>query len=115
MNATVDRWFDMLFPWHRSQLVERIGGEVARQCRADLWRQVSCHLGGMTAAEVRGYVRAYATEIVAVETDWALNRHRLGPAYRARVVESGIEQIVAMIVRDALRAAAPAEVRPLAA
>jgi hypothetical protein len=115
MNATVDRWFDVLFPWHRAQLAERVGGEVARQCRADLWRRVSRHLGGMSAAEVRGYVRAYATEIVAVEADWALHRHRLGPAYRPQVVESGIEQIVAMVVRDALRLAPQAEARPLAA
>jgi hypothetical protein len=117
MNATtVDRWFDLLFPWHRASLIERIGGEVARQCRADLWRQVCRHLGGMSAAEIRGYVRAHATEMVTVETDWALSRHRLGPAYRPRVAEAGIEQVVAMIGRAARRLAAPQiDARPLAA
>jgi hypothetical protein len=117
MNLTVERWLDLVFPWHRARLVERVGGEVARQCREDLWRRVYRHLSGMSAAEVRGYVRAYATEIVMAETEWALHRHRLGPAYRAAVIESGIEQIVAMVVRDALRLVPPAQtdVRPMAA
>jgi hypothetical protein len=116
MYLTVERWIDLLLPWHQTRLVERVGGEVARQCRDDLWRRVSRHLSGMSAAEVRGYARAHAIEIVAAETDWALHRHRLSANYRARVIESGIEQIVAMVVRDALRMA-PTEVdaRPIAA
>jgi hypothetical protein len=104
-----------LFPWRQARLAEQAGGEVARLCRADLWRRICWGVRGMSVAETRGYARAYAAGFIAAEVDQVLGRHALNPTLRARAMAWGVDQLVAMAVRDALGEAPPAEARPLAA
>jgi len=104
-----------VFPWYRSRLIEQAGGEVARECRAELWRQVRWQAECMSTPEIRGYARAYAAEFADAQVDDVLGRHFLRPALRLRVLISGIDQLVNMAVRDALSVEMSADVRPLAA
>jgi hypothetical protein len=107
--------FAFLFPWSKARLVEQVGGEVARECRAELWQRVRRQVAGMSVPELRGYVRAHAAGIAAIQVEQVLERRSLKPRLRARVLASGIEQLVSMAVRDALIEEVPLEARPLAA
>jgi hypothetical protein len=107
--------FAFLFPWHQTRLVEQVGGEAARECRADFWQCVAPRVVGMSVAEVRGYVRALAEGFIVGEVDQVLNRRRLNPTLRLRVVAAAVDQLINLAVRDALSDAASANVRPLAA
>jgi hypothetical protein len=104
-----------LLPWHRTRLVEQAGGEVARECRADLWQRVRRQVAGMSVPELRGYVRAHAAGIAAAQVEEVLTRRSMKPAFCVRVLASGVDQLVSMAVRDALTEESPAEARPLAA
>jgi hypothetical protein len=107
--------FAFLFPWHQTRLVEQVGGEVARECRGDFWRGVCPRVVGMGVAEVRGYVRALAEGFIVTEVDQVLERRRLSPALRPKVVASAVDQLINLAVRDSLSDVSPANVRPLAA
>ncbi len=105
----------LLFPWSRARLVEQAGGEVARECRAELWRRVRRQVASMSVPEIRGYVRAHAAGIAAVQVEAVLSRRALKPSLGTRVLASGVDQLVSMTVRDALIDESPAEARTLAA
>jgi hypothetical protein len=105
----------LLFPWVRARLVEQAGGEVARECHAELWQRVRRQVAGMSVPEIRGYVRAHAAGIVAGQVEEVVSRRSLRPALVTRVLASGIDQLVTMAVRDALIDESPAEARPMAA
>jgi hypothetical protein len=105
----------LLFPWSRARLIEQVGGEVARECRAELWNRVRRQVAGMSAPELRGYVRAHAAGVAAAQVEVVVERRSLKPGLRARVLASGIDQLVSMAVRDALIEESPLEARPLAA
>ncbi|MEN6449958.1 MAG: hypothetical protein ABFC96_05670 [Thermoguttaceae bacterium] len=91
-----------LFPWRRARTADQAGGEIARQCRADLWRRLRPVADGMSPAELRGYARAQATSLVEFEADRLLERHCLRTSMRDRVLAAGIDQVVTMAVRDVL-------------
>ena len=105
----------LLFPWSRARLVDQVGGEVARHCRAELWQRVHRQVAGMSVPEIRGYVRAHAVGIAAAQVDEVLSRRSLKPTLGPRVLASGINQLVSMTIRDALIGEPPAEAKPLAA
>ena len=105
--------FAFLFPWHQARLVEQVGGEVARECRADFWQGVCPRVVGMGVAEVRGYVRAIAEGFVVTEVDQVLDRRRLNPALRPRVVASAVDQLINLAVRDALSDVSPANAQTI--
>ena len=117
MNPTAIRnaLLTTLFPWHQARLIEQAGGEVARECRADLWKRVRQPTLGMSTPEIRGYARAYAAGFAATHVDQVLDHRSLKPALRLRVLASGIDQLVGMAVRDALSDETTADARPLAA
>jgi hypothetical protein len=96
-------------------LVEQAGGEVARECHAELWQRVRRQVAGMSVPEIRGYVRAHAAGVAADQVEVVLSRRALKPALGSRVLASGIDQLVSMAVRDALIDESPAEARPMAA
>jgi len=104
-----------LFPWSKARLVEQAGGEVARECRAELWQRVRHQVAGMSVPEIRGYVRAHAVGIATAQVEQVLSRRSLKPALRVRVLESGVDQLVNMAVRDTLIEESPDEARTLAA
>jgi hypothetical protein len=104
-----------VFPWRKTYLAEQAGGEIARLCRAELWRKICPGIGSMSVAEIRGYARAHAAGLITAEVDQVLGRHSLNLALRAPVTAVGIDQLVSMAVRDALGEAPLADARPLAA
>jgi hypothetical protein len=114
-TATTNTLLMSFFPWHQTRLIEQAGGEVARECRADLWNRVRCRAMSMSTPEIRGYVRAYAVGCAANQVDQVLNRWCLKPALRLQVLASGVEQLVSMAVRDALSDEMPTDVKPMAA
>jgi len=111
----VRRLMAAFLPHYRARLIEQVGGEVARECRAGLWQIVRQPISGMNAPEARGYVRAQAAWFADVQVGPSLDRYALKPELRAEVLDSGIEQLVAMIVRDSLREAVVGDARTLAA
>jgi hypothetical protein len=115
LESPTTKLFAFFFPWRQASLVSQVGGEVARQCRADFWQCVCLRVAGMEVAEIRGYVRALADGFIAIEVDQVLERRRLSTALRPHVVASAVEQLINLTVRDALSHVSPANVRPLAA
>ena len=107
----------LLFPWHSIHLVEQVASEVAQQCRAGLWRRVYRRTADMSIAQVRGYTRAQAAGCVGGEVDRTLHERRLNlkPALRDRVVQSAIDQLVAMVVHDVLSNQLPTSTKTIAA
>ena len=105
----------LLFPWSRAHVVDQAGGEVARQCRAELWQRVHRQVAGMSVPEIRGYVRAHAAGIAAAQVEEVLSRRALKPTLGTRVLALGVDQLVSMTIRDALIGEPAAEARPLAA
>ncbi len=94
----------------QARLVEQVGGEVARECRADFWQWVYPRVVGMSIAGVRGYVRAIAEGFIQGEVDHIVNRRRLSPALRPQIVAAGVEQLIHLAVRDALSDVTPINV-----
>ncbi len=93
---------DILFPWRQTRLVDQLGGEAARECRSDLWRRIRHPARNMGIPEIRGYARAQAADVLPAEVERVLERHCVGRSLKNRVLAMGIEQIVGMVVRDAL-------------
>ncbi len=98
----VDNLLGVLFPWYDAYLVTQVAGEVARECRADLWNRVQLRLANMSIAQIRGYVRAYAAGCVGLEVRQAAARRNLRHGLFARVEKAAIDQLVGMIARDVL-------------
>jgi hypothetical protein len=105
----------LFFPWHRVRWIKQAGGEVARECRTQLWQRVRRSALGMSTPELRGYARAHAAVVAATQVDQVLARRSLRPNLRDRVLSSSVDQLVAMAIHDALSEITPAEARPLAA
>ncbi len=99
----------------RRHRIEQIGGEIARQCRVALWRRVSQAAFDMSAAELRGYARAQAGDLAAAEAEISLERHRLRESFREPILMAGIEQLVELIVHDAVGEQSWNAARPIAA
>jgi hypothetical protein len=109
------KWLTFLSPWRQGNLAAQAGGQLARQCQADVWRRVGRQLDGMSIAEVRGYVRAVAAEYAAEEVDRILDPRNFSPRLREKVLASGIDQIVHRTICDVLGELPQVDARPLAA
>jgi hypothetical protein len=105
----------LLFPWRQRRAAEQAAGELARHCRAELWRRIWQHAAGMSPAELRGYARARAAGLVAAEADRLLGQRRLRPAMRGHALATAVDQAVKMAVRDALGNPPPENARTIAA
>jgi hypothetical protein len=114
---TVASFWKLLFRWHSIHLVEQVANEVARQCRAGLWRRVNRRTCDMSIAQVRGYARAQAAWCACDEVDRTLCERGLvlKPKVRNRVVQSAIDQLVAMVIHDVLSNQAPTGTKTIAA
>jgi hypothetical protein len=114
-KVSISGFFSLLLPWHNRQLVEQVGGEVARECRADIWQRGYRCTGSMSIAAIRGYVRAQAGGCVRSKVDQIASHHGLKPALRARVTDAAIEQLVGMVLHDFLCGASLVGERSMAA
>jgi len=117
MNANIlaANLFPLLFPWRQRRLADRLGGEAARQCRADLWRRICQRSRSMGVPEIRGYARAQAADLLAAEVERVLDRHHLGQTFKKRVLTAAVDQLVGMAVRDALSEPSSADAEKIAA
>ncbi len=117
MNATNVEYLMRRFswPWRRNRLIEQVGGEIARECREDLWGQVEHRIEGMSIPEARGYIRARAAGIVENFATGAMERRSLRPELRPRVLEAAVDRLVGLALHDALSVAVPAGARNRAA
>jgi hypothetical protein len=111
----IRRILAIFFPQYRFRLIEQVGGEVARECRAGVWQSVRRQVCCMSAPEARGYVRAQAAWFAAVRVGPSLDHYSLKPSLRAQVLESGVQQLISMIIHDSLVEAAAVEPKTLAA
>jgi hypothetical protein len=109
MKKNLRRILATVFPQFRNQLIEQVGGEIARECRAGLWQSVRRQVATMGIPEARGYVRAQASWFVPTAVGPTLDRYALKPTLRAEVLASGVEQLIAMLVREALSEAVAAD------
>lgn len=112
---SIRRFVRLISPWHNRLLVEQAGGELARDCRADVWQRGRRCTDGMSIAAIRGYVRAQAAGCVRPKVDEIASRHRLTPSMGPQVMESAIEQLVGMVLHDFLSGASPTRERSMAA
>jgi hypothetical protein len=106
--SLVERLLERLVRRVNAPLVRQTAGEVARECHAGLWESVRARIAGMSPAEARGYVRAIAPALVAMEVDAVMSRRRVGRYLRPHVVADAIEQCVVLVSNDA-RYVAPAK------
>ena len=104
-----------LSPWHKRLLIQEAGGEVARECRSDLWHRVHRQVVGMSVPEIRGYVTAQATFLANAEVDAVLDRQLLARSLRDRVLASAVDHLVKMTIHDALAKESSRQVRTRAA
>ena len=98
--AWVDRLLGSLFRWFHTPLIRQTGGEVARECHAALWDHTFARTRDMTAAQVRGYLRAIAPGFIAREIDAVLGRRRVRGSLRPQVLASAVQQVTELIVAD---------------
>jgi hypothetical protein len=112
---TANSLLNLLVPWHNRHLVDQLGGQLARECRGDLWQRGQRCLGSMTIAAVRGYARARASGCMAAKADQMLTERHLKSTLRARVIDAAVEQLVGMVVHDVLTGQLPADERSMAA
>lgn len=56
----------------------------------------------MAPSEIRGYARALAAELLDETVEHVLDRWDADLSLREQVIDSGVEQLVVMAVRDAL-------------
>jgi hypothetical protein len=101
--------------WQPVQTVEQAAGEVARQCRDPLWQRVYPHAADMSAAQIRGYVRAQAAASVDKEVDLAVCRRHLTPSLHGEIRETALALLVGAIIHDVFSDELPAGTRTLAA
>jgi hypothetical protein len=104
-----------LFTWRNVSVVEQAAGEVARQCRALLWQRTYLRMAEMSMAQIRGYVRAQAAEVVGSEVERVLCRRGLSPALREGISEAAVTQLIAGIAHDMLSGELMGSPRTLAA
>jgi hypothetical protein len=69
----------------------------------------------MSMAQIRGYVRAQAAEVVGSEVDLVLGRRGLSPALYGQIREAAVAQLIAAIAHDVLSGELVGSTRTLAA
>lgn len=95
---------DRLFAWLDLSLVRQAGGELARECHSAVCEAICEKARGMSRAETRGYIRAFAPEFLWKEIDLVLQRRRVRESLRQRILAEATEQIVELVVKDIHRA-----------
>ncbi len=107
--------FKLLFPWQKRRWTDQIGGQLARECRADIWQRRHQYLATMSIAAIRGYVRAEAGERLAPKIDHVLPGQNLKPALRNGALDAATDQLIGMVLHDVLAGAPALGERSLAA
>jgi hypothetical protein len=109
--ALLRHWFSR----QRTALVHQLADDVARRCRRTLWQRTCHETAMMSIPEIRGYVRAQASGLVEFEADAALANHDATGSLRGQIVDAALEQLIAMMIRDALSEQPACEMQMIAA
>jgi len=99
-NPPAEGILDRLFAWFDLSLVQQAAGELARECNAAVCEATCEKARGMSRAETRGYIRAYAPEFLRKEVDLVLQRRRVRESLRQRILAEATEQLVELVVKD---------------
>ena len=95
-------FWKFLFFGQRDRLIEQMAGEAARDCLVSLRRQVAYPARDMGPAEIRGYTRALAAELLDVAFEQAIERYPAAHQMRGQIIAAGVDELVGMVVRDVL-------------
>jgi len=96
------RLFGFLLQRQDARLVEQLAEQIAQHCRTALSDSVRQKAFGMTPDMLRGYVRAFATGLVAGALETASIPPEMADDFRPRVLAAAIEQVVDLVVADLL-------------
>ena len=102
-NPPAEGVLDRLFVWLDMSLVRQAAGELARECHTAVCDATFEKTRGMSRAEARGYIRAYAPEFLLKEVDLVLQRRRVGESLRQQILAEATEQLVELVVKDVSR------------
>ncbi|MGA2259265.1 MAG: hypothetical protein ABSG53_31720 [Thermoguttaceae bacterium] len=102
-NLPSDGLLDRLFAWLDISLVRQAAGELARECHTAVWEATYEKARGMSRDEARGYIRAFAPEVLLKEVDLVLQRRRVGESLRYQILAEATEQLVELVVKDVYR------------
>lgn len=109
------RLLRLLFCRRQIQTVDQAAGEIARQCRDTIWQRVYPAAYGMTAPQIRGYVRAQAAASVETEVDRVLRRRNLSLSLSGETKEAAINQLIGGVIHDVLCGNPPGMIETVAA
>jgi hypothetical protein len=83
--------------------VNRLAQEIARRSHAAVWNRVERRAATMRLAEVRGYVRARAAQVIHDQADQVLRgQGPIAESLRPQLIAQATERVVSLIVRDLL-------------
>jgi len=99
-NPLSEGLLDRLFAWLDISLVRQAAGELARECHNAVWEATHEEARSMSRDEARGYVRAFAPEVLLREVDLVLQRRRVGEFLRQQILAEATEQLVELVVKD---------------
>lgn len=102
-NPPTEGFLDRLFAWLDMSLVRQAAGELARECHTAVCDATFEKTRGMSRAEARGYIRAYAPEFLLKEVDLVLQRRRVGESLRQQILAEATEQLLELVVKDVSR------------
>jgi len=98
------RLFAFLLERQDARLIEQLAEQIAQHCRTALYDSVRQNAVGMTADMLRGYLRAYATGLVAAAPETSSIPPEMADDFRPRVLAAATEQVVDLVVTDLLNA-----------
>jgi hypothetical protein len=102
-NSSGESVFDRLFAWLDTSLIRQAGGELARECHAAV-NELTCEqTRNMSRDEARGYIRAFAPEVLMKEVDLVLQRRRARESLRQQILAEAAEQLVELVIKDVSR------------
>src|SRR5688572_92998 len=86
----------------RGNHIDRLVREVVERSMAPVRERLSGIAASMSAAELRGYVRARATQPVRIHAEQILALHRRQEAMLDELVARALERTVHQIVRESM-------------
>ena len=99
-KSLVNRWFDRINFWHATQKIDALAAQLARQCRMPLTQMLSPVAERMACEQLRGYVRAYATQCIASAVKSRNDVTAFTSSQISKAMLQAKELLIEMIVRD---------------
>jgi len=108
--------FDSLFGLRTARQIANLSSEIAQRCCAGVWDRVQSRVLEMNTAEARGYIRAWAQQVVSPKiTVQTLQARGIRAAHRAEITEQVVDGVVERLLSEVLSAQRTAKVQRRAA